>query len=343
MTALTIRNLTKAYTPPLAAINNLSLDVAEGELLALLGPSGCGKTTLLRLIAGLIQPDQGEIAFDGQSVKKLPPQKRGAVMVFQNHQLFPFMSVADNIAFGLKAQRLNRTTIKQKIGEALAMVKLPGYEHRLPDQLSGGERQRVALARALVLNPKLLLLDEPLSSLDAGLRESLRDMICHLQREIGITTIFVTHDQADAVAIANRIALMFNGQIRQLDRPRNFFEQPIDAEVARFFGGFNFLPVRKQGNILETPLGVLEVDSPASDGQMIATIRPEAIELGENGHNNLQVFIKSYTYQGLLARCLTNLDNIELQFVAPPYYPLQEGQEITIHIPRDRIWLLPNA
>lgn len=341
MTSLRITHLTKQYPNGVKAVDDLSLDVTEGELLALLGPSGCGKTTLLRLIAGLISPTGGDIAFDGRSILNLPPQKRGAVMLFQSHQLFPFMSVADNIAFGLKIQKLNRRAIARHIEQALAMVQLPDYQDRLPDQLSGGERQRVALARALILKPKLLLLDEPLSNLDAGLREELREMICHLQRETGITTVFVTHDQSDAVAIANRIALMLRGRLRQIGHPRSFFEQPVDTEAAKFFGGINFFPAKKQDHLLETPLGILEIDPAQPNGQAIATIRPEAIELGANGHNNLQAQVKNYSYQGMVARCLTELGGIELQIITPPHWSVRLGEEITIHIPKDRIWLLP--
>jgi ABC-type Fe3+/spermidine/putrescine transport system ATPase subunit len=343
MTQLTLSHLTKQYPNGVQAVADFSLTVASGELLALLGPSGCGKSTLLRMIAGLLAPTRGDIAFNGQSVLRAPAQKRGAVMVFQQHQLFPFMSVADNIAFGLKIQKFDRATISQKISQILDMVQLPGYQERMPDQLSGGERQRIALARALVLKPNLLLLDEPLSHLNPGLREELREMICHLQKQTGITTLFVTHDQTEAVAIANRVALMVEGQLKQIDTPRAFFERPADRDVAEFFGGVNFLPAQKRGNVLETELGRLEIDPSLPDGQAIATIRPEAIELGPNGHNNLKVRIKTYNYHGMMARCLTGLGHVDLQFITPPHQQFQVGQEIIIHIPRDRIWLLPNA
>ena len=348
MTILSLSNLSKSYANGVKAITDLSLSVQNGELLALLGPSGCGKSTLLRIIAGLLNPSAGEVAFDGKSVLAVPAQKRGAVMVFQQHQLLPFMSVADNIAFGLKIRKFDAETIAKKIKKVLTLVQLPGYQQRMPDQLSGGERQRIALARVLVLNPKLLLLDEPLNSLDAGLRTELGEMIRHLQKTTQITTIFVTHDQSEAIAIADRIALMFKGRLKQVDTPRNFYERPPDKQTARFFGGVNFFPVTKQGNLLETALGPLEIDPSLPDGQAIATIRPEAIELGpqlsqSKGYNNLKVQIKEYNYQGLVARCLTGLGQTNLQFVAPPHHQFQVGQEITIHIPKERIWLLPNS
>jgi ABC-type Fe3+/spermidine/putrescine transport system ATPase subunit len=341
MTILTIKNLTKIYPNGVKAITDFSLTVNQGEFLVLLGPSGCGKTTLLRLIAGLVDPTEGDIAFNGQSVRHLPPQKRGAVMVFQQHQLFPFMSVADNIAFGLKAQKLDKATIAHKIDQALEMVQLPGYQSRLSDELSGGERQRVALARALILRPNLLLLDEPLSNLDAGLREDLRETLCRLQKETGITTLLVTHDQAEAKAVADRIALTFNGQLKQIGQPRDFLERPQDASVARFFGGVNFLPAEKAGGLLQTPLGPLEIDPGLPDGKAIATVRPEAIQIGANGHNNFMARVKQYSYQGISAKCLTNLGDVNLHLVIPPHHILNVGDEITIHIPRDKIWLLP--
>jgi ABC-type Fe3+/spermidine/putrescine transport system ATPase subunit len=341
MTTLAIKHLTKHYSNGVEAVTGFSLDVAQGELLALLGPSGCGKTTLLRMIAGLLPPTGGDVLFNEQSVLPLPPQKRGAVMVFQEHQLFPFMSVADNIAFGLKVQKFDKTTITGKIKQALAMVQMSGYEERMPDQLSGGERQRVALARALILKPRLLLLDEPLSNLDSSLRQELRTIIRCLQKETGITTIFVTHDQTEAVTIADRIALMLKGRLKQVDTPANLVERPLDLQVAKFFGGVNFMPAKKEGHTLQTPLGFLEIDPALPDGDAIATIRPEAIQIGPNGHNNLTTWVKHFSYRKLVTQCSTELNNINLQITVPPYHSFRVGEEITIHIPRNSIWLLP--
>lgn len=342
MTALTLANLTKEYTPGVPAVADLNLSVKDGELLVLLGPSGCGKTTILRLIAGLLKPTRGDVLLDERSVLKTPPEKRGAVMVFQEHALFPFMSVAENVAFGLKMKGMARPAIRAGVAEALARVHLSGFEERWPDQLSGGQRQRVALARALAVRPRLLLLDEPLSNLEPALREELRDMVRLLQKEAGITTLFVTHDQAEAVAIADRIALLFNGRSRQVGSPRNFYENPVDEQVARFFGGVNFLPGVKQGTIIHTPVGPLEVaPSDWPDGDVLLTIRPEAIEIGANGYNNLQARIRSYSYRGLVAYCSAGIDGARLQVVAPPFRSYQEGELITLHLPRERICLLP--
>ncbi len=339
MTVVRLINLSKYYPNNIQAVQDFSLTIKQGERLALLGPSGCGKTTLLRMIAGLTQPDRGDILFDGESILQLPPQKRGAVMIFQQHQLFPFMSVADNIAFGLKVQRLDRRCIVRKIDEALEMVQLGGYHKRIPDQLSGGERQRVALARALILKPKILLLDESLSSLDAALKKELRLVIRQLQREANITTIFVTHDQDEAVHIADRIALMMAGRLKQVDQPLHFYERPADRQVAQFFGGVNFLPAKKVGAQVQTPIGLLDINPSLSDGDRIATIRPEAIQIGTKGHNNILVRVQSFSYGKLLTQCPQQ--QTFLQITPPPYSTFQPDEEIMIHIPKYSIWLLP--
>ncbi|SVA92633.1 uncharacterized protein METZ01_LOCUS145487, partial [marine metagenome] len=189
------------------ALDRLNLDIESGQLNALLGPSGCGKTTAMKMIAGILMPTGGDILFDGDSVLSTPAERRGAVMVFQNYLLFPYMSVGDNVGFGLKMARVDKSTIKKKVLEMLELVQLPGVEDRKPSQLSGGQQQRIALARALIVEPKILLLDEPLSNLDAHLRDEMRELIRGIQRKMGITTVFVTHDQEEAVMLADKIAL----------------------------------------------------------------------------------------------------------------------------------------
>ncbi len=342
MTTVSLHNLSLAFHAGPAVLHDVSLTVAQGELMVLLGPSGSGKTTILRAIAGLLRPTEGDIRFDERTVLDVPPEKRGAVMVFQEHALFPFMDVGANVAFGLRMRRIDAGTIRRKVAQALAAVQLAGYEDRRPDELSGGQRQRVALARALVIQPRVLLLDEPLSSLEPSLREDLRGTIRTLQQQAGITMIFVTHDQADAVAVADRICLLMQGAVRQTGEPRSFFERPVDSDVARFFGGNNFLPGFKRGRIVETDLGPLEVDdSERPDGDVLVTIRPEAVEVGENGHNNLVGMVESYSFHGLVARCGAGISDTQLQLTMTPYQHFSRGEEIILHLPRERIHLLP--
>lgn len=342
MTSVSLDNLSVIYAPGPQVLGNVTLRVEPGELMVLLGPSGSGKTTMLRALAGLLQPSEGDIRFDDRSVLDVPPERRGAVMVFQEHALFPFMNVAANVAFGLKMRRMDSGAIRSRVAEALAAVQLAGYGTRWPDELSGGQRQRVALARALVIQPRVLLLDEPLSSLEPSLREELRGTIRMLQQQAGITMIFVTHDQTDAVAVADRICLLMQGRVRQTGTPRSFFEHPVDREVARFFGGINFLPGIKRGRIVETALGPLEVEATdRPDGDVLVTIRPEAVEVGRNGHNNLVGSVESYSFQGLVARCGAGISDTQLQLTVPPYQRFHRGERIVLHLPRERIHLLP--
>ena len=219
-----------------AVLSDLSLRVAGGELLALLGPSGCGKTTALKVVAGLLAPAGGDVRFDGESVLALPAERRGAVMVFQKPLLFPYLTVAENVGFGLKMRGLARGEAARRVAEALRLVQLEGYERRRPKELSGGQEQRVALARALVTEPRVLLLDEPFSALDETLRAEMRALVRALQRRLRITTLFVTHDQAEAASLADRVALLLDGKLEQVGPPRDFFTAPGTLRAARFFG-----------------------------------------------------------------------------------------------------------
>lgn len=233
MTHLELREVVKSFA---AATVAGSFTVPSGDRLVLLGSSGCGKTTMLRLIAGLIEPDRGDILFDGASVLAVRPEQRGAVMAFQEHALFPFRTVGDNVGYGLRLRRVAKAERRERVAEALASVRLDGFEDRWPDELSGGQRQRVALARAIVVKPKLLLLDEPLSSLDRELRLELRSTICELQQATGITTVIVTHDQDEARAMADHVAIMIDGAVRQTGPADEVFPNPADADVAGFLG-----------------------------------------------------------------------------------------------------------
>ena len=236
---ISFRNIVKRFGPSMVAVDNVSLDIMPGEFFALLGPSGCGKTTLLRMLAGLEVPTEGQIFIDGQDIGLIPPNKRPVNMVFQSYAVFPHMSVADNVAYGLKIDRVPTEERERRVTEALELVQLGYLAGRMPDQLSGGQRQRVALARALVKKPKVLLLDEPLSALDAKLREAMRFELSQLQQKVGITFIMVTHDQDEALAIASRIAVMNKGSIAQLGTPADLYEFPASRFVADFIGSVN--------------------------------------------------------------------------------------------------------
>jgi putative spermidine/putrescine transport system ATP-binding protein/spermidine/putrescine transport system ATP-binding protein len=226
------------------ALDAVSLLVRRGELMTLLGPSGCGKTTLLNLVAGFLVPDRGEIAIDGRRVTDVPPYRRESGIMFQQYALFPHMSVAANVGYGLKMRRIAKPEIARRVAEALALIKLDGLEDRKPRQLSGGQQQRVALARALVIRPKVLLLDEPFSALDRNLRASMQVEIKEIQRKLGVTTIFVTHDQSEALSLSDRIAVLAEGRIRQLGTPDEIYCRPVDRFVASFVGDINVLHAR---------------------------------------------------------------------------------------------------
>ncbi len=238
---LQLRALRKDYGVGGAAVDHLDLDIARGALVGLLGPSGCGKTTTLRMIAGLVAPTSGQILLDGRDLTAVPTHRRNVGMVFQNYALFPHMTVADNVAFGLQMRAVPRSEIRSRVAEALALVRLEGFEARKPRALSGGQQQRVALARALVIHPDLLLLDEPLSNLDAKLREEMRDEIREIQKRLAITTVFVTHDQTEALTLCDRIAVIDRGRLVQFGDPEEVYERPATPFVARFVGRINAL------------------------------------------------------------------------------------------------------
>ena len=241
MADLSLNGLSKHYGD-FFAVREVSLQIADGEFLVLLGPSGCGKTTTLRMVAGFIEPSAGHVRLAGQDVTLLPPWKRNAGMVFQSYALFPHMTVAQNVAFGLEMRKLSRADIDRRVEETLALVRLGGYGGRLPRQLSGGQQQRVALARALAIRPDVLLLDEPLSNLDAKLRQEVRVEIRELQRQLGLTTVMVTHDQEEALTMADRLVVMNEGSVRQVGSQRDLYERPADRFVAGFVGRSTFLP-----------------------------------------------------------------------------------------------------
>ena len=285
-----LHNMTKRYGE-LPAVNACSLEIKDGELITLLGPSGCGKTTLLRMVAGLLMPDGGQLFFGDKDMTRASAQERKAAMVFQHYALFPNLNVIENVAFGLKAAGMPKAEIGRKVGRALERVDLAALGNRRMDELSGGQKQRVALARALAVEPNVLLLDEPLSNLDEKLRQSMRRSIRALQQELGMTTLYVTHDQQEAMAISDRIAVMNHGVIQQIGRPNEIYNTPRNAFVADFIGHANIL----KGKVLSSDSGSCRVllqgrewfvksEKHFSSGDIIELmIRPEAVRFSENG------------------------------------------------------------
>ncbi|MET9674534.1 ABC transporter ATP-binding protein [Streptomyces sp. NPDC006482] len=281
--ALRIRGLRRSFGSAVA-LDGLDLDVAPGELLALLGPSGCGKSTALRVLAGFERPDAGQVLLDGQDIVPVSADRRDTAMVFQSYSLFPHLTAADNVAFGLRMRKVRTAERRARAGELLELVGLAGYGDRFPHQLSGGQQQRVALARALALRPRLLLLDEPLSALDARVRLTLREEIRRLQLELGITTVFVTHDQEEALSMADRVAVMNGGRLEQCATPTELYERPATGFVAEFVGTMNRVPGRAVGGGRVEVLGVrLPVDGPDGTGDVRVLLRPEALEVTAGG------------------------------------------------------------
>jgi putative spermidine/putrescine transport system ATP-binding protein/spermidine/putrescine transport system ATP-binding protein len=277
----------------ITALDDVSLLIRRGELMTLLGPSGCGKTTLLNLVGGFLTPDSGEIAIDGQRITQVPAYRRQIGIMFQSYALFPHMTVAANVGYGLKMRRIAKPEIARRVAEALALIKLEGLDDRKPRQLSGGQQQRVALARALVIRPKVLLLDEPFSALDRNLRASMQVELKEIQRKLGVTTIFVTHDQSEALSLSDRIAVVAEGRIRQLGTPDEVYRRPVDRFVASFVGDVNVLRARLEridGAIATVVLGQTRVPVPARTLSGAATgaivdlfVRPEDLRVAEHG------------------------------------------------------------
>ena len=293
-----------------SAVNRVDLAIEDGELFTLLGPSGCGKTTLLRMIAGFSPVDAGEIRFGERRVDGLAPYERNIGMVFQNYALWPHMTVAANVTYGLKLRKLAATEIMRRLDDGLRKVNLTGLGARYPGQLSGGQQQRVALARALVLNPDILLLDEPLSNLDAKIRVQVRAEIRTLQRELGITTVYVTHDQEEALSLSDRVAVMRDGRVLQVAAPKELYERPVTRFVADFVGTNNFIAgvcreVRGDHVLVDTPLGPLRGRASAAVGagaRCILAVRPENVALDGDGENAVQGTILLASYLGSVLR-----------------------------------------
>ncbi len=303
MSDVVLQSIVKRYDA-MTAVDHVSLTIGEGELVALLGPSGCGKTTTLRMVGGFIPVTEGRILVGGRDLTHLPPNKRNMGFGFQNYALFPHMSVAENVAFGLEMRKLPKAEIGGKVKTALDRVKLSHLAERLPKQLSGGQQQRVALARALVIEPDVLLLDEPLSNLDAQLRHEMKTEIRTLQQQLGITTIFVTHDQDEALSVADRVVLMRNGRIEQQGAPDDLFGRPASRFAAEFMGVTNLLPGELAGVGRFRLVGgdEVRVDPAGVSGDLSLAVRPERLVLdgAEEDHNALPAVVELATYRGLV-------------------------------------------
>jgi len=287
MSRLSLQGLTKAYGT-LRVVDGINLTLEEGEFVSLLGPSGCGKTTTLRMLAGFVEPNEGSISLDGEVISApgavLPPERRRMSMIFQSYAVWPNMTVEENVAFGLKLRKLDASTIKRRVGEILEVVQMGHLAGRYPSELSGGQQQRVALARAIVVKPQVLLLDEPLSNLDANLREEMRFEIRRLHDEFRITTVYVTHDQAEAMATSDRIAVMHDGNIEQVDAPHLLYTRPRTRFVAGFIGRTNLLEAELRNGELgfggvSVPAGLVPGATEASRSDILVSVRPQSIEL----------------------------------------------------------------
>ncbi len=304
MSSLSLHALSKSYGP-VQAVRGVDLDVKEGEFLSLLGPSGCGKTTTLQMVAGFVPPTMGSVVVDGQDMTHIAPEKRDMGVVFQSYALFPHMNVAQNIGFGLEMRRVERRELKRRVEEALAMVRLAGLEGRYPSELSGGQRQRVAIARALAIRPRVLLLDEPMSNLDAKLRGEMHVELRSLQRRLGITAILVTHDQVEAMTMSDRIAVMTNGGIAQLGTPQEVYDRPTSEFASRFLGHTNVLNGRIEGlsggevmvRVGRTTFRTTIAEGRA-DGEIAVFVRPERLRIGAAENATVQGRVSTRLFLG---------------------------------------------
>ena len=357
MASVQLANITKKFDD-VTAVEDLSLKVNDGEFFSLLGPSGCGKTTILRMIAGFYHPTAGDIFFDDRNVSTLPPNKRNTGMVFQNYALFPHMTVFENVAFGLRARKVPAPERRERVRSALELVNLADFENRRVTQLSGGQQQRVALARAIVIEPEILLLDEPLSNLDAKLRRETRDQIQRLQRELGTTTIYVTHDQEEALTLSDRIALMEKGVCQQIGTPHEIYNHPANAFVASFMGRSNIM----RGTIVESktdrqPVLMVDVeggiqlrisDSESErSGNTILSVRPETIILRKNDEDRINTFegeVKLKQFNGYVVEYEVDVRGISFNVIAlneeDRVFDIHE--KVYLEIPASKISIIPD-
>jgi len=351
MVGIRLEGVTKRFGQTVA-VERVSLQVERGELFFLLGPSGCGKTTILRIIAGFSEPDEGEVYFDERPMRSVPPHRRNTALVFQNYALWPHMSVAENVAYGLRERRFSRQERQPKVMDALRRARMEQYADRMPNQLSGGQQQRVALARALVIEPDVVLLDEPLSNLDARLRLEMRHEIRRIHDETGITMLYVTHDQKEALSMADRVAVMSMGRVEQIGDPRTVYRQPQNEFVANFIGEANLIPgilvkVEGEWGQLRTPLGEFRgrLGSTALRAGMEAgcMVRPECLHLAPGSLNAFSAVLVSNLYLGEVEQFVLEAGGSRLRAVVanPGRRALKPGVEVHVHFAAEDAILLP--
>jgi iron(III) transport system ATP-binding protein len=356
MSLLTLNNISKTFGST-RAVNDVSLDVNQGEFFGLLGPSGCGKTTTLRMIAGLEQPDAGSIQFEDREITKLPPERRGFGMVFQNYALFPHLNVFENVAFGLRARHKSKSEMEQRVASALELVQLPGYAKRRVDELSGGQQQRVAIARAIAIEPVLLLFDEPLSNLDVSLREETRSELRELVTRLGLTAVYVTHDQEEAFALCDRISVMVGGRLVQTGKPRELYEQPADIAVARFLGRNNLIrsmrlsssktsegefKTLEGGHTLRFP--IKHDDLAPLNKPVFLAIRPQHVRLSRDvpssTTNVLSACVRDVVFAGATSTVRVEANGLSLEALVVQPNGFEVGQECEVILAPEHLRLL---
>lgn len=357
MSLLSLQNISKSFGAG-AVVNSLSLEIERGEFYGLLGPSGCGKTTVLRMIAGLIAPDAGRIFLDGRDITRLAPELRGFGMVFQAYALFPHLNVLENVAFGLRARRLEKTEIANRVKNALELVQLQGYGHRRISELSGGQQQRVAIARAIAVEPKLLLFDEPLSNLDIALREETRRELRELVLRLNLTALYVTHDQEEAFALCDRIAVMFEGRLLQTGQPRELYEHPSHLAVARFLGRNNLIAAMRLSSSKEsraafkTQAGAHTIVVSGADASQFAplnklctlAIRPEHLRLTKETPNGTENFLRArvseISFTGPTTTIQLDANGLTLEALCVESNGLKVGDSCAVVLPSERVTIL---
>ena len=342
---LQLKNINK-YFGKNHVIKNVNLNFEKGHFITFLGPSGCGKTTLLRMIAGFYEPDEGEILLNGKNIEKVPPYDRNTAMVFQEYALFPHMNVFDNVSYGLRVKKKSKDEIEKRVKQALALMQLEGMEKRFPNQMSGGQQQRVAVARALVMNPEVLLLDEPLSNLDAKLRENVRVELRQIQQKMGLSTIYVTHDQSEALSMSDAIVVLKDGIVHQVGTPQEIYFEPKTAFVADFIGTTNLISLKgESGNQLAYGGTVFTSSNPVKEGsEYVASVRPESAGLSKNpveNQVNLKAHITNTMFLGEKVRYFLR-DALDKEWIVDAFDPgrtIHQG-DVYVTFPAEKAWVI---